>query len=67
MKGNFLSGSVGITPFELTEHSGGPNAKLLEILKKKEKRCLGITIMDFPKVELIEAIIMSNSFKEQNK
>lgn len=55
IKANFLSGSVGITPLDLVNAPEGPNNQLERALVHlKRKTCLGITIMDYPKVSLIK-------------
>jgi len=54
MKVNFLSGSGWVLPFWFAKMDGGPNQSLDAYLQSHPgKRCLGITIMDYPGTRLI--------------
>jgi hypothetical protein len=54
MKVNFLSGSGGVMPYWLAKIDGAPNQSLDVYLQRNPgKKCLGVTIMDYPGTRLI--------------
>jgi hypothetical protein len=61
MKVNFLSGSVGVFPYWLAKIDDAPNEILSVYLGRNPgKRCLGITVMDYPGTRLIRQITEAN-------
>lgn len=60
MKINGLSGSGGVFPYWLAKNDGFPNQVMDVELRNVKKRCLGITVMDYPGASLIRGIIASN-------
>lgn len=62
-----MSGSVGITPFDLAINPKGPNNQMEKNIQANDTRqCLGITIMDFPKFSLIKSIVETNGLTISN-
>lgn len=60
MKVNFLSGSGGVLPYWFAKWDNQPNQVMDIALRNQQKRCLGVTIMDYPGTSLIRGIINSN-------